>query len=261
MKTIRPKKSLGQHFLTDHNIARKIVSSLDYGKCGNILELGPGKGILTTYLKKLNNTRLKLIEIDKSAVNYLTEEFPELKEQIIHDDFLKIAFHDIWLESFLLIGNFPYNISSQILFKVLDYRNQVPQVVCMIQKEVAERIVSGPGTKAYGILSVLLQTFYDINILFTVSEKVFYPPPKVQSAVILLNRNEREKLPCDEKLFFKIVKTSFNQRRKMLRNSLKSILLPLYKDHPLLTKRPEQLEIEDFIILTHLAESLLKENN
>lgn len=261
MKTIRPKKSLGQHFLTDHNIARKIVNSLDYGKCGNILELGPGKGILTTYLKKLNNTRLKLIEIDISAVNYLTAEFPELKEQIIHDDFLKIAFHDIWAEPFLLIGNFPYNISSQILFKVLDYRNQVPQVVCMIQKEVAERIVSGPGTKAYGILSVLLQTFYDINILFTVSEKVFYPPPKVQSAVILLNRNEREKLPCDEKLFLKIVKTSFNQRRKMLRNSLKSILLPLYKDHPMLTKRPEQLGIEDFIILTQLAELILKENN
>ena len=259
MKTIRPKKSLGQHFLTDHNIARKIVNSLEYDNYRNILELGPGKGILTTYLMQLPETELKLIEIDESAVNYLTAEFPELNEKIIHSDFLRISIYDIWIEPFLLIGNFPYNISSQIFFKVLNSRNHIPQVVCMIQKEVAERIVAGPGTKTYGILSVLLQTFYNVNILFTVSEKVFDPPPKVQSAVIRLDRNTRNELPCDEKLFFTIVKTSFNQRRKMLRNSLKNILLPLQKSHPLLTKRPEQLEIEEFIILTQLVESQLKE--
>lgn len=259
MKQVRPKKSLGQHFLTDHNIARKIVNSLKYENCKNILELGPGKGMLTTYLMQLAGTELKLIEIDDSAVNYLTAEFPDLKKKIIHDDFLKIAIHDIWTEPFLLIGNFPYNISSQIFFKVLNYRNQVPQVVCMIQKEVAERIVSGPGSKTYGILSVLLQTYYDVSILFSVSEKVFDPPPNVQSAVIQLNRNKRDELPCDEKLFFKIVKTGFNYRRKMLRNSLKNILLPLQESHPLLTKRPEQLEIEEFIILTQWVESLLKE--
>lgn len=259
MKTIRPKKSLGQHFLTDHNIARKIVNSLEYENCKNILELGPGKGILTTYLMQLAETELKLIEIDESAVNYLTAEFPELNEKIIHDDFLSIIISDIWAEPFLLIGNFPYNISSQIFFRVLNYRNLVPQVVCMIQKEVAERIASGPGTKSYGILSVLLQTFYKVSILFSVSEKVFDPPPRVQSAVIRLDRNTRNELPCDEKLFFKIVKTSFNQRRKMLRNSLKNILLPLQTSHPLLTKRPEQLEIEEFIILTQWVESHLKE--
>ena len=261
MKPVRPKKSLGQHFLTDHNIARKIVNSLEYENCKNILELGPGKGMLTTYLMQLAGADLKLIEIDESAVNYLTAGFPKLKEKIIHDDFLKIAIQDIWTEPFLLIGNFPYNISSQIFFKVLNHLNQVPQVVCMIQKEVAERIVSGPGTKTYGILSVLLQTYYDVSILFSVSEKVFDPPPNVQSAVIKLNRNKRDELPCDEKLFFKIVKTGFNYRRKMLRNSLKNILLPLQKSHPLLTKRPEQLEIEEFIILTQWAESHLKEIN
>ncbi len=250
MKTITPKKSLGQHFLTDHNIARKIVGAMDTGLYGNILELGPGKGILTTYIAELPDTNLKLIEVDNIAVTYLKEKFPALQENILHEDFLKLDIKSLWEQKkFILIGNFPYNISSQIFFRVLEYRNYIPQLVCMIQKEVAERIASGPGSKTYGILSVLIQTFYSVERLFNVGTKVFDPPPRVQSSVIKLYRNKRKKLPCDEKLFFRVVKTGFNQRRKMLRNSLKNILLPLQEDHALLIKRPEQLGVEDFLDL------------
>ncbi|MCK4676934.1 MAG: 16S rRNA (adenine(1518)-N(6)/adenine(1519)-N(6))-dimethyltransferase RsmA [Bacteroidales bacterium] len=244
---VRPKKNLGQHFLTDHNIAKKIVSSLSDGK-NNILEIGPGTGILTKYLLQKPHVNLYLIEIDKESVDYLVSYFPQQSDKIIHSDFLTFNLKYLFSDHFTLIGNFPYNISSQILFKVLDYREWVDEVVGMFQKEVAERITSKPGSKKYGILSVLLQAYYDIELLFTVSEHVFSPPPRVKSAVIRLKRNKTGHLDCNEVLFFKLVKAGFNQRRKTLRNALKDFSLDKSQfPDGLLSKRAEQLDVGDFI--------------
>jgi len=248
---VQPKKHLGQHFLTDKNIARKIVSSLSRDT-RNLLEIGPGTGVLTGILLAEDLWKLKVIEIDSESIAYLKVAYPKFSDNIITGDFLKFKLEDIFQDNFSVIGNFPYNISSQILFKVLDYMNQIDEVVGMFQKEVAERIASPPGNKKYGILSVLVQAFYNIEYLFTVSEGVFYPPPQVKSAVIRLKRNNAETLDCNERLFFAIVKAGFNQRRKTLRNSLKQFQFS--KDEiitDLLSKRAEQLSVGDFIILAN----------
>lgn len=254
MSVVRPKKSLGQHFLTDQNIARKIVDSLG-NEIPDVLEIGPGTGVLTQYLLLRNEINLHVIEIDRESVAYLKQHFPQLIN-IYEEDFLKAGIENRFSEKFNIIGNFPYNISSQIFFRILTVRNRVPEVVGMVQKEVAERIASKHGTKNYGILSVLLQAFYNIEYLFTVSEHVFLPPPKVKSAVIRLKRNNVESLPCDEKLFTSVVKAAFNQRRKMLRNSLRSICEEVPEKFA--EKRPEQLSVSDFIEITQLIENLIK---
>ena len=252
MDFVRPKKHLGQHFLKGENIAEKIVSSLS-GKTKNVLEIGPGMGVLTKYLLKDESILLHAIEIDRDSVAYLTVNFPELRGRIIEGDFLHIKFDTIIEnENFSIIGNFPYNISSQILFKVLEHRNRIPEVVGMFQKEVAQRIAEPPGSKAYGIISVLLQAYYDIEYLFTVNENVFSPPPKVKSAVIRLTRNNVQKLDCDEKLFKSIVKTAFNQRRKTLRNALKTFHFnPEMINNEMLNRRAETLSIAEFIEITN----------
>ena len=251
--SVRPKKSLGQHFLKDLQIARRIADTIkDYQL--PVLEVGPGTGVLTQFLLE-NNADLMVVELDKDSVVYLKEHFLSLSGKIIEEDFLKLDLSKLYPENFCVIGNYPYNISSQIFFKVLDYKDQIPCCAGMIQKEVAERIASKPGKKTFGIISVLLQTWYDIEYLFTVSEQVFDPPPKVKSAVIRLTRNERMSLDCDEKLFKTVVKTAFNQRRKTLRNSLKPLLgkdCEIYS-LPVFDKRPEQLSVEEFIDLTKLA--------
>jgi len=252
MNTVRPKKNLGQHFLHDQNIARKIVDSLGDSQ-PNVLEIGPGTGILTRFLLERQNMNLRLVEIDKESVEYLQENYSELKDKIKHGDFLKIDFTQLFTGNFCIIGNFPYNISSQIFFRILDFKNDIPEVVGMIQKEVAERIIASPGTKTYGILSVLLQAFYEIDYLFTVPQQVFVPPPKVKSAVIRLVRNKRKSLPCNEKLFFQMVKISFNQRRKMLRKSLAGVCKELPAEFA--EKRPEQLSVESFIKLACFIET------
>ncbi|PIF06239.1 MAG: 16S rRNA (adenine(1518)-N(6)/adenine(1519)-N(6))-dimethyltransferase [Draconibacterium sp.] len=251
MSFVQPKKKLGQHFLTDHNIARKIVDSLDTGT-PNVLEIGPGTGVLTQFLLQRSDINLKAIEIDLEAIAYLGARYPQLN--IVSGDFLKIGFEDLFPDKFRIIGNFPYYISSQIFFKVLEFNYQVPEVICMVQKEVAERIAAPYNSKTYGILSVLLQTYYDIKYLFTVPESVFYPPPKVKSAVIQLVRNNRQELPCNEKFYIKVVKTAFQQRRKMLRNSLATLSNSLPEKWA--TKRPEQLAITDFIDIAVLIENL-----
>lgn len=247
---VRPKKALGQHFLTDENIAKKIVDSLS--EKGNLVEVGPGKGVLSKYLIQDPDLNTYLIETDVESVEYLEEHYPEYVERIISADFLKHPLEDVFgEEKFNIIGNFPYNISTQIFFKVLDYRSQVDECVGMIQKEVAERIASKPGNKTYGILSVLLQAFYSIEYLFTVNEGVFFPPPRVKSAVIRLKRNNVTALDCDEKLFFKVVKAGFNQRRKTLRNSLKAFEMEQNDQiKELLTLRAERLTVDDFVVLT-----------
>lgn len=251
---IHPKKHLGQHFLKDDNIARKIVGSLQ-SSVFPVLEVGPGMGVLTRHLLELTDRSCFFIDTDRESIKYLNETFPEHTDKFIHADFLKFNTDILFRDKFCIIGNFPYNISSQILFKVLEHRQQVTQVVCMIQKEVAERLAAGPGSKTYGILSVLLQAYYRIEYLFTVNETVFFPPPKVKSAVIRLTRNDREKLDCDEALFFKIVKTAFNQRRKTLRNSLKTYYIDYERGEllHLAGKRAEELSVEDFVKLTRLA--------
>ncbi len=249
---VRPKKSLGQHFLKDQNIAIKIVDSLE-SSAVPVLEIGPGTGMLTQLLLKRKDIQLKLVEIDRDSIAYLRKQYPILGDNIVEGDFLTIDLQAICEGEFCIIGNFPYNISSQILFKVLDYRHQVKEVVCMLQKEVAERIAAPHGNKTYGILSVLLQAYYDIKLLFKVAPGVFFPPPKVMSAVIRLTRNKREYLDCDEKLFNKVVKQAFQMRRKTLRNALKSLNLPaLIVALPVLDKRAEQLAVEEFIALTKL---------
>jgi 16S rRNA (adenine1518-N6/adenine1519-N6)-dimethyltransferase len=251
MQAVRPKKALGQHFLTDQSVAQAIVASLQ--SRGPVLEVGPGTGVLTKYLLQDPDIALKVVELDSESVRYLLEHYPKLAPNLYEADFLKLDLHKLFPDSFAIIGNFPYNISSQIFFKVLDYRDQVPEVVCMIQKEVAERMAAGPGSKIYGILSVLMQAWYDIEYLFTVGEGAFLPPPKVKSAVIRLTRNGRGALDCDEELFKRVVKTTFNQRRKTIRNSLKPILstLPKLPDYiPYLDARPEQLSVEEFVELT-----------
>lgn len=282
---VRAKKSLGQHFLTDLSIAQRIADSLtapvapgdstgdtgsstSSGKDGagqtDVLEVGPGMGVLTQFLLQRPELNLKMVEIDRESVDYLLVHFPQVNGALIEADFLKLRLETFFKGKFCIIGNFPYNISSQIFFKILDYKESVPQVVCMIQKEVAERIAEKPGSKTYGILSVLLQAWYDIEYLFTVGEGAFNPPPKVKSAVIRLVRNSRKELGCDESLFKAVVKTSFNQRRKTMRNSLRPIVsakasregwneeqVSAFLSQPIFDLRPERLGVEDFISLTH----------
>ena len=256
---VRAKKGLGQHFLRDHRIASDIVDALAMGDRTKVLEVGPGMGVLTRFLLEKKSFETTVVEIDRESVSYLKSNIPELEDRIIEGDFLQMDLRkQFTTEPFSLIGNFPYNISSQILFKVLDNRNLIPEVVGMLQKEVAERICTGPGSKAYGILSVLLQAWYKVEYLFTVNEEVFDPPPKVKSAVIRLSANGRTELGCNEKLFKSVVKQAFNQRRKMLRNSIKGFT-PRYDelDAHTLTRRPEQLSVEEFIRLTNEIEKLL----
>ncbi|HLG02726.1 MAG TPA: 16S rRNA (adenine(1518)-N(6)/adenine(1519)-N(6))-dimethyltransferase RsmA [Bacteroidia bacterium] len=252
---VTPKKHLGQHFLHDENIARKIASSIKpAGKYKTVLEIGPGMGVLTKYLLENKEFETWVVEVDRESVAYLEAHYPQLKDQIISWDFLKLDLAARFHEPIGIIGNFPYNISSQILFRVLEFRSMVPEACGMFQKEVAERIASKPGNKTYGILSVLLQAWYDIEYLFTVSEHVFSPPPKVKSAVIRLRRNAVEKLDCDEQFFTEVVKTSFNQRRKTLRNALRIFeIIPGHEQDALFTKRAEQLSVADFVRLTSLV--------
>lgn len=292
---VRAKKALGQHFLTDQNIAKSIVAALQLPAAGGkavasegkvnaevasvpsvqltteqparmkVLEIGPGMGVLSQYLLQRHDVDLRMIEIDDESVEYLESHFPQAHGRVIFGDFLKLDIDELFPEEFHVIGNFPYNISSQIFFRIIDYRNRIPQTVCMIQKEVAERIAEKPGSKTYGILSVLLQAWYDIEYLFTVGSGAFAPPPKVQSAVIRLTRNRRTSLGCDENAFKNIVKTAFGQRRKTLRNSLKPIIaakatkegwdteaLTSFTSAPVFELRPERLSVEDFIGLTNL---------
>ncbi|MFP4470489.1 MAG: 16S rRNA (adenine(1518)-N(6)/adenine(1519)-N(6))-dimethyltransferase RsmA [Bacteroidales bacterium] len=251
MNPVRAKKHLGQHFLTDENIAGKIVNSL--GPADRVLEIGPGTGVLTKYL--INKAdELKLIEIDSESVAWLRTAFPGLSQNIIEADFLKLDLTQIFKDEFSLIGNFPYNISSQIFFRILEHRHLIPEAVGMIQKEVAERLTASPGNKVYGILTVLLGAFYVTEYLFTVNEKVFSPPPKVKSAVIRLQRKADFSLDCDEKLFFRIVKSAFNQRRKTLRNSLRQYTgeNPDIAKNDIFNQRPEQLSTAEFVKLTRL---------
>lgn len=248
MNEVKAKKFLGQHFLTDESIALRIVDSLS-GRSSNVIEIGPGMGVLTKYLIQKPELNFHVVEIDRESVAWLHEHYPSL--HVIEGDFLKLDLMDLFHDTFAVIGNFPYNISSQILFRVFECRNQAAEVVGMFQKEVAERVAAGPGSKTYGILSVLLSAFYNIEYLFTVSEHVFNPPPKVKSAVIRLIRNEVTSLECDERLFVKVVKAGFNQRRKTLRNALRSADLPLDAVNKVfLGKRAEQLTVDEFIQLT-----------
>ena len=255
MSEVRAKKALGQHFLTDLNIARKICDSLTEraeGEPEAVLEVGCGMGVLTQYLLQRGDITTYGAEIDSESVEYLNAHYPEFTPRLIEGDFLKMDLRERFPDGVRVIGNFPYNISSQIFFKIIENRDLVPQCVGMIQKEVAVRIAEPPGSREYGILSVLLQAWYDIEYLFTVSEKVFNPPPKVKSAVIRLRRNSTTKLDCDEALFVKVVKASFGQRRKMLRNSLKSVFGNFGgAEHPLFTTRAEQLSVAQFVELTN----------
>jgi 16S rRNA (adenine1518-N6/adenine1519-N6)-dimethyltransferase len=251
MEKVKAKKHLGQHFLKDESIAQRIADTLNLDGYNEVLEIGPGMGVLTKYLldKPINTY---VIEIDSESVVYLEENFPKLKGKIIAKDFLKYNINEVFDgKQFAIIGNFPYNISTQIVFKALEYRNQIPEFAGMFQKEVAERICEKKGSKAYGILSVLAQAFYDAEYLFTVDETVFIPPPKVKSGVLRLRRKENYSLPCNEKLFFSIVKTAFQQRRKTLRNSLKTLnLSDNLREDTIFDLRPEQLSVEQFVALT-----------
>ena len=240
---VRPKKALGQHFLVDLNIARNIVNALSTDH-DVVIEVGAGMGVLTQYLIENQVDKLQVVEIDKESVEFLKKKFPELEGHLVLGDFLKYEMPE---GNVAVIGNFPYNISSQIFFQILKYRNNVLECVGMIQKEVAERLAAGPGSKTYGILSVLLQAWYDIDYLFTVHENVFNPPPKVKSAVIRLKRNNVKELGCDEKLFVTVVKQAFNQRRKTLRNSLRSMIPAEIIDNEIFNKRPEQLSVKEFV--------------
>lgn len=266
MKSVRPKKQLGQHFLTDQDIARRIADTVDACPALPILEVGPGMGVLTQYLLPKGRP-VKVVEIDTESVAYLKENMPQLGENILGDDFLRMPLDQVFGgQPFVLTGNYPYNISSQIFFRMLEYRDLIPCCTGMIQREVAQRMAAGPGSRTYGILSVLLQAWYSVEYLFTVDEHVFCPPPKVKSAVIRLTRNEVSSLPCNEVLFRRVVKTTFNQRRKTLRNNIRPLLAQIDneqrekgmqpKDHTewlaqeLFQKRPEQLSVQGFIALT-----------
>ena len=253
MSLVRAKKHLGQHFLTDKNIAAKIVDSLrPENKYSQLLEVGPGMGILSDFLLQKTDLQTYLIDIDTESYQFLQKKYPKLGERLINDDFLEMDFGKIFKEPFGIIGNFPYNISSQILFKVLDNRQQVVEVVGMFQKEVAERCAAKAGSKEYGILSVFLQAYYKVEYLFTVKAGVFSPPPKVLSAVIRLTRNDAEQLNCDEKLFWQVVKAGFNQRRKTLRNALSSLInKEKMTDELALDLRAERLSVTDFVNLTN----------
>ena len=258
MKTVRPKKNLGQHFLVDLNIAKAIADTVDACPDIPVLEVGPGMGVLTQYLIEKPRP-LRVVEIDKESVAYLKEHFPQLEQQIIGDDFLRMDLSALFDgQPFVLTGNYPYDISSQIFFKMLDYKDYIPCCTGMIQHEVAQRIASQPGNKAYGILSVMIQAWYDVEYLFMVDEHLFNPPPKVKSAVIRMTRNNVEHLGCDERLFRTVVKTVFNQRRKMLRVSLRQLftkgaVAPDFFENEMMTMRPEQLTIPQFVELTNLV--------
>lgn len=268
MKSVRPKKQLGQHFLTDLSVARRIADTVDACPDIPILEVGPGMGVLTQFLIPKERT-LKVVEIDDESVSWLRHNHPSLEENIIADDFLKMHLENTFDGSpFVLTGNYPYNISSQIFFKMLDYRHLIPCCTGMIQKEVAERLAAKPGNKSYGILSVLVQLWYDVEYLFTVEPGVFNPPPKVKSAVVRMTRNNTEDPGCDPRLLRRLVKTVFNQRRKMMRGSIKPLLAALNAERgcthehteflalPLLTRRPEQLSVSEFVELTNTVEVL-----
>jgi len=256
MDKVKAKKHLGQHFLNDENIARKIADTLSLDGYQKVLEIGPGMGVLTKYLLE-KPIETFVIEIDTESVEYLNNHYPKLHNHIISKDFLKYDLKEVFAEeSFAIIGNFPYNISSQIVFRALDFREQVVEFSGMFQKEVAERICEKKGSKTYGILSVLVQAFYKAEYLFTVSEHVFTPPPKVKSGVLKLTRKENFHLECDEKKFFNVVKTAFNQRRKTLRNSLKPIGIPEnQKENKIFDLRPEQLSVEEFIEITQMLDA------
>jgi 16S rRNA (adenine1518-N6/adenine1519-N6)-dimethyltransferase len=255
MTEVKAKKFLGQHFLTDERIAERIVDSLST-ETNHVLEIGPGMGVLTKYLIKKDELDFHVVEIDRESVAYLHDHYPTL--DVIEGDFLQYDLTSLFHDTFSIIGNFPYNISSQILFKVFNNRDRVSEVVGMFQKEVAERVAAGPGSKTYGILSVLLSAFYNIEYLFTVNENVFNPPPKVKSAVIRLRRNDVKSLECDEKLFVQVVKAGFNQRRKTLRNALRQLNLPLDRiSEETLAKRAEQLSVTQFIEITKTIQSCL----
>ncbi len=263
MKQVKPKKNLGQHFLTDLGIAKRIADTVDACPGLPVLEVGPGMGVMTQYLTEKPRP-LKVVEIDRESVAYLNAHFPRLREHILGEDFLRMDLNTVFDgQPFVLTGNYPYDISSQIFFKMLDNRDLIPCCTGMIQREVALRMASQPGNKAYGILSVLTQAWYDVDYLFTVDETVFNPPPKVKSAVIRMTRNKVERLGCDEQLFKRVVKTVFNQRRKMLRVSLRQLLpdlpsldTPLTR-HEMMTQRPEQLTVGQFVELTNLVEKEL----
>lgn len=247
---VRPKKHLGQHFLNDENVAKKIADTLTLRDYNKVLEIGPGMGVLTKYLLE-KPIETFVIEIDLESVAYLEKKYEKLNNRIISEDFLKYNLQKVFFQKpFAIIGNFPYNISTQIVFRVLEMRNQIPEFSGMFQKEVAERICEKEGSKTYGILSVLCQAFYETEYLFTVSEHVFTPPPKVKSGVMRMIRKKNHSLPCNENLFFTVVKTAFNQRRKTLRNSLKSLISEKIKDDEIFNLRPEQLNVEAFISLT-----------
>lgn len=271
MKSVRPKKFLGQHFLKDLPTAQAIADTVDAAPGLPILEVGPGMGVLTQYLLK-KGRELKVVEIDFESVSFLLKAFPELGEGLLEEDFLQMQLDRTFGgREFVLTGNYPYNISSQIFFKMLEYRHLIPVCTGMIQKEVAERLAAAPGSKVYGILSVLIQLWYDVEYLFTVEPGVFNPPPKVKSAVVRLTRNGRTNCGCDERLLRRVVKTSFNQRRKMMRGSLKPLFAALNAERaggsqpegvadflarPEMTKRPEQLSVEEFIELTNSIDRL-----
>ncbi|MGL4412553.1 MAG: 16S rRNA (adenine(1518)-N(6)/adenine(1519)-N(6))-dimethyltransferase RsmA [Bacteroidales bacterium] len=259
MNKVRPKKFLGQHFLTDMTIAERIADTLEDFKHLPVVEVGPGMGVLTQYLIAKGHN-LKVVELDRESVPYLEQHFPALEGRIIEADFLQLSVDQLFEGEFSLIGNYPYNISSQIFFKVLENKERIPVCSGMIQKEVAERMAAKPGCKAYGILTVLMQAFYDIEYLFTVSEDVFNPPPKVKSAVIRMVRNDNKSLNCDEKLFKTVVKTAFNQRRKQMRNSLKPLVGKDFSQFelPIFDKRPEQLSVAQFEELTNLISENMK---
>ena len=259
MRLVKPKKALGQHFLKDLQVARRIADTLSDCKGMPVLEVGPGMGVLTRYLLDVGHD-LTVVELDGESVDYLKRHFPELEGRILACDFLRLDLTELFHGSFCVIGNYPYNISSQIFFKVLDYKEHIPCCSGMIQKEVAERLAAAPGSKTYGILSVLLQAWYTVEYLFTVGETVFDPPPKVKSAVVRIVRNGRKELGCDEKLFKTVVKTSFNQRRKTLRNSMKPLLGKDCAAYalPIFDRRPEQLSVDEFIGLTEIADRCLR---
>ncbi|MDO4310320.1 MAG: 16S rRNA (adenine(1518)-N(6)/adenine(1519)-N(6))-dimethyltransferase RsmA [Prevotella sp.] len=258
IKQVRPKKNLGQHFLTDLDIARRIADTVDACPDLPVLEVGPGMGVLTQYLVE-KPRKVRVVEIDRESVVYLNEHFPRLRDNIIGEDFLRMDLTSLFGGGqFVLTGNYPYDISSQIFFKMIDNKDLIPCCTGMIQREVALRMASAPGCKAYGILSVLIQAWYDVEYLFTVDEDVFNPPPKVKSAVIRMTRNGVTSLGCDEQLFRRVVKTVFNQRRKMLRVSLRPLLagrdVPSdFFDHPVMTRRPEQLTVTEFVELTNMV--------
>jgi 16S rRNA (adenine1518-N6/adenine1519-N6)-dimethyltransferase len=248
---VNPKKHLGQHFLADKNISKKIADSIEYNGVNNVLEIGPGTGALTEFLLEQDN-KLKLIDLDNESIEYLHMKHPERKKDIIFGDFLKMDCKEYFEDEFIVTGNFPYNISSQIMFKVVENRDQITQVVGMFQKEVAERIAEKEGSKTYGILSIIVQAYYEVEYLFTVSENVFIPPPKVKSGVIRVKRKENYELGCDEQLFIKVVKATFNQRRKTIHNGLKKLNLGKPTPEKFAGKRPEQLSVAEFVELTKL---------